>query len=291
MTFKIKNMKIFNYLLLAFLVSCSKDNPTANVGESILVVAELPEENQDLEFLWEFIDLPENSVLENINLRIGNDNSSVIFTPDAPGIYSLNVSIFQYNDEVSNQSFTYEIQSDEDSQQISKKMALNDTTVNDLGTAPKDSIQKIESKKWYDSEIAAQAVEEINTNENKKIETAVEKSPVKLPIKKTKPKSVPQRKKAKIKKVGMSIPYDKERFTIQVASKKRLDDAKKVAANLINSGYDAYIQKAFFKENNQTWYRIRVGSYNDKSMAQKVAIAISNEQKEKAWVDHVRIEN
>ena len=166
-------MKLFNYLLLAFLVSCSKDNPTANVGESILVVAELPEENQDLEFLWEFIDLPENSVLENINLRIGNDNSSVIFTPDAPGLYSLNVSIFQYNDEVSNQSFTYEIQSDEDGQQISKKMAPNDTTINDLGTAPKDSIQEIESKKWYDSEIAAQAVEEINTNENKKIETAV----------------------------------------------------------------------------------------------------------------------
>ena len=291
MAFKIKNMKIFNFLLLAFLVSCSKDNPTANVGESILVVAELPEENQDLEFLWEFIDLPENSVLENINLRIGNDNSSVIFTPDAPGLYSLNVSIFQYNDEVSNQSFTYEIQSDEDSQQISKKMALNDTTVNDLGTAPKDSIQKIESKKWYDSEIAAQAVEEINTNENKITEIAVKKTPAKLPIKKSKPKSAPQKKKAKNKKVGMSIPYDRERFTIQVASKKRLDDAKKVAANLINSGYDAYIQKAFFKENNQTWYRIRVGSYNDKSMAQKVAIAISNEQKEKAWVDHVRIEN
>tara|TARA_B100001121_G_scaffold10476_1_gene8692 strand:- start:294 stop:1169 length:876 start_codon:yes stop_codon:yes gene_type:complete len=291
MTFKIKNMKIFNFLLLAFLVSCSEDNPTANVGESILVVAELPEENQDLEFLWEFIDLPENSVLENINLRIGNDNSSVIFTPDAPGLYSLNVSIFQYNDEVSNQSFTYEIQSDEDSQQISNKMALNDTTVNDLGTAPKDSIQKIESEKWYDSEIAALAVEEINTNENKKIETAVEKPLAKLPIKKSEPKSAPQQKKAKNKKVGMSIPYDKERFTIQVASKKRLDDAKKIAANLINSGYDAYIQKAFFKENNQTWYRIRVGSYNDKSMAQKVAIAISNEQKEKAWVDHVRIEN
>ena len=90
------------------------------MGESILVVAELPEENQDLEFLWEFIDL-QKSVLENINLRIGNDNSSVIFTPDAPGLYSLNISIFQYNDEVSNQSFTYEIQSDEDSQQISKK--------------------------------------------------------------------------------------------------------------------------------------------------------------------------
>ena len=284
-------MKILNYLLLAFLVSCSKDNPSANVGESILVVAELPEENQDLEFLWEFIDLPENSVLENINLRIGNDNSSVIFTPDAPGLYSLNVSIFQYNDEISNQSFTYEIQSDEDSQQISKKMALNDTTVNDLGTAPKDSIQKIESEKWYDSEIATQAIDEINTNQNKKTEIVVDKPPAKLPIEKSKSKSAPKRKKVKNKKIGMSIPFDRERFTIQVASKKRLDDAKKVAANLINSGYDAYIQKAFFKENNQTWYRIRVGSYNDKNMAQKVAIAISNQQKEKAWVDHVRIEN
>ena len=83
----------------------------------------------------------------------------------------------------------------------------------------------------------------------------------------------------------------KKDLLYKLHQKKRLDDAKKVAANLINSGYDAYIQKAFFKENNQTWYRIRVGSYNDKSMAQKVAIAISNEQKEKAWVDHVRIEN
>ena len=291
MTFKLKNKKIFNYLLLALLVSCSKDNPTANVGESILVVAELPEESQDLDFLWEFIDLPENSDLENINLRIGNDNSSVIFTPDAPGLYSLNVSIFQYNDEVSNQSFTYEIQSVEDSQQISKIMVPKDTTIDDTGSSYKDSVQKIESEKWYDSEIATQAIDEINTNQNKKTEIVVEKPPVKLPIEESKSKSAPKRKKVKNKKIGMSIPFDKERFTIQVASKKRLDDAKRVAANLINSGYDAYIQKAFFKENNQTWYRIRVGSYNDKSMAQKVAIAISNEQKEKAWVDHVRIEN
>ena len=121
MTFKLKNNKIFNCLILALLLGCSEKNPTANVGESILVVAELPEESQDLEFLWEFIDLPSNSLLENINLRIGNDNSSVIFTPDAPGIYSLNVSIFQYNDEVSNQSFTYEIQSDEKVNKFQKK--------------------------------------------------------------------------------------------------------------------------------------------------------------------------
>ena len=91
--------------------------------------------------MWEFIDLPENSILENINLRIGNDNSSVILHPDAPGLYSLNVSIFQYNDEVS-QSFTYEIQSNEDSQQISKKMALNDTIINNL-----EPLLKIQFKK------------------------------------------------------------------------------------------------------------------------------------------------
>ena len=33
---------------------------------------------------------------------------------------------------------------------------------------------------------------------------------------------------------------------------------------LIDSGYDAYIQKALFVETNETWYRIRVGSYDKK---------------------------
>ncbi|HCI15237.1 MAG TPA: hypothetical protein DE027_00225, partial [Candidatus Marinimicrobia bacterium] len=89
---------------------------------------------------------------------------------------------------------------------------------------------------------------------------------------------------------GMSIPFDKERFTIQVASKKVLEDAKNVAATLIDAGYDAYIQKAVFKETNEIWYRVRVGSYDNRDTAVAVAESLSKTRSEKAWVDFVRYE-
>ena len=95
----------------------------------------------------------------------------------------------------------------------------------------------------------------------------------------------------KPKKVrGSSIPFDKDRFTIQVGSKKFLSDAKKFAAQLIDSGYDAYIQKASFKETNEVWYRIRVGSYDKRETATAVAKVLSKTRQEKAWVDFVRYE-
>nr|MCS5614335.1 SPOR domain-containing protein [Candidatus Neomarinimicrobiota bacterium] len=89
---------------------------------------------------------------------------------------------------------------------------------------------------------------------------------------------------------GSSIPYDKERFTIQVASKKELADAKKVVATLIDAGFDAYIQKAVFKETNEIWYRVRVGSYDNRDTAVAVAESLSSTRRERAWVDFVRYE-
>ena len=59
---------------------------------------------------------------------------------------------------------------------------------------------------------------------------------------------------------------------------------------LIDSGYDAYIQKALFVETNETWYRIRVGSYDKKETATAVAKSLSKSRPEKAWVDYVRYE-
>jgi len=104
------NLKKYNFILTAaLLISCNKENNTVALGETINVLAEIPEESQDLEFIWELISVPENSFIDNNNIEIGNPNSSVDFTPDIPGIYSLEVSIFQYNDEISTESFTYNV--------------------------------------------------------------------------------------------------------------------------------------------------------------------------------------
>ena len=103
------------------------------------------------------------------------------------------------------------------------------------------------------------------------------------------PKKIPAKKKQS-KNRGQSIPFDKNRFTIQISSKKVLSDAKKVAIELIDAGYDAYIQKALFVETNEIWYRIRVGSYDKKETAIAVAKSLSSNRREKAWVDYVRYE-
>ena len=90
---------------------------------------------------------------------------------------------------------------------------------------------------------------------------------------------------------GANIPAKKDRFTIQVISKKRLVDAQKFADKLIKSGYDAYIQKAYFKETEEVWYRVRIGSYDNYNSAQAIANVVSKDIKLAVWVDFVRVDN
>ena len=89
---------------------------------------------------------------------------------------------------------------------------------------------------------------------------------------------------------GSDIPAERDRFTIQVISKKQLADAQKFADKLIKSGYDAYIQKAYFKETEEVWYRVRIGSYDNYNSAQAIANVVSKDIKLSVWVDFVRLD-
>ena len=86
------------------------------------------------------------------------------------------------------------------------------------------------------------------------------------------------------------IPFDKSRYTIQIASKKNLNDAEKVAVNLIESGYDAYIQKAYFRDTDEVWFRVRVGSYDNRDTALSVGKVIADAMTTEVWIDFVRFE-
>ena len=282
------NLKKYNFILTAaLLISCNKENNTVALGETINVLAEIPEESQDLEFIWELISVPENSFIDNNNIEIGNPNSSVDFTPDIPGIYSLEVSIFQYNDEISTESFSYNVvQLDsKDSDELVEDIIL----VEEDSSAISDLLVENNEPKWYDSESVEDVLEDpLKENLEKKLskEEPLIKNVNPKPNKKTSKKIIKKPKKIR----GSSIPFDKDRFTIQVGSKKFLSDAKKFAAQLIDSGYDAYIQKASFKETSEVWYRIRVGSYDKRETATAVAKVLSKTRQEKAWVDFVRYE-
>ena len=98
-------------------------------------------------------------------------------------------------------------------------------------------------------------------------------------------------KPAKKKSSRYIIPFDKSRYTIQVVSKKMLKDAEKTAANLIESGYDAYIQKAYFRDTDEVWFRVRVGSYDNRETALAVGKVIASAMTTDIWVDFVRFED
>lgn len=274
---------IYILALSALILSCSRENPIGYVGQPVTVTVDIPDESEDLEFLWELTSIPDNSYLINTDIQAGNDSYSVIFIPDVVGDYSIEASVFQYNDEIETQSFTFSI--NEALKIDSTPITESDKIILDTLALAELLLSEDSESNWYDS---------YNTNEDLSYSSEDTISFLKedLKFEKNNP-SPPAKKIAKKKKEikGQSIPFDKNRFTIQIASKRKLDDAKKVAAKLIESGYDAYIQKANFKKSNEVWFRIRVGSYDNRQTASAVAESLSKTQKETAWVDFVRYEN
>ena len=285
----IDKKKYIIILSLLVLTGCGEKNPTANVGDHVRITADIPEENQDLDFIWEWTSVPDNSQVDNSKIMKDETNVTIEFIPDVAGLYSLEVSIFQYNDEISTQSFSYEVLANEIVEKEQEDKIKTETTV-EVEDAVAELLVENNEPKWYESESVAAAVEEASqTTEVPVVKLEEPKAPPSPPSPPPATTAKPKKKKAKLIR-GSSIPYDKERFTIQVASKKELADAKKVVATLIDAGFDAYIQKAAFKETNEIWYRVRVGSYDNRDTAVAVAESLSSTRLERAWVDFVRYE-
>jgi len=285
----IDKKKYIIILSLLVLTGCSEKNPTANVGDHVTITADKPEEGQDLDFIWEWTSVPDNSQVDNSKIMKDETNATIEFIPDVAGLYSLEVSIFQYNDEISTQSFSYEVLANEIVEKEQEDKIKTETT-EEVEDAVAELLVENNEPKWYESESVAAVVEEASqTTEVPVVKLEEPKAPPSPPSPPPATTAKPKKKKAKLIR-GSSIPYDKERFTIQVASKKELADAKKVVATLIDAGFDAYIQKAVFKETNEIWYRVRVGSYDNRDTAVAVAESLSSTRLERAWVDFVRYE-
>ena len=69
-----------------------------------------------------------------------------------------------------------------------------------------------------------------------------------------------------------------------------LKDAEIYASKLISKGYDAYIQRVIFEDNDEIFYRVRIGSYDNINSAYATAKTVSKELGMAAWVDFVRQE-
>ena len=91
--------------------------------------------------------------------------------------------------------------------------------------------------------------------------------------------------------MGKNIPKVSGKFTIQIASYKSYEKAEKAVQVLQGLGLDIYIQRAYFSESKEHWYRIRTGtfdSYQDAKVALRdLKSVVPNET---PWIDTIREE-
>ena len=85
----IDKKKYIIILSLLVLTGCSEKNPTANVGDHVTITADKPEEGQDLDFIWEWTSVPNNSQMDNSKIMKNETNATIEFIPDVAGLYSL----------------------------------------------------------------------------------------------------------------------------------------------------------------------------------------------------------
>jgi len=307
-------MKSRVLLILIFgsflLVNCGGTKGEGSVGDVTVVRGELPEDTESIDLFWRITGQPDASKLSMKDLEFNEDKSEMSFTPDAPGKFQFELEVFQYGDELETQKFTYTVDSIEPLVADASEEALSDESEDwldeeyeeDLNDDLEDEymdeddeydfneLDSEDSGEYYETDNNDPVIEENNDDEElMPLEIAAKKetSSTPSPVKKQTTASKPPVKKKSSRYV---IPFDKSRFTIQVASKKNLNDAEKIAANLIESGYDAYIQKAYFRDTDEVWFRVRVGSYDNRDTALAVGKVIADAMTTEVWIDFVRFE-
>lgn len=293
-----RKIQIF-FLLLFF--GCGGSGIEGYVDEPITITANNPEEGQDVDYFWSLAKQPDGSLINSGDLLASDDGQEMIFTPDYPGDYLIEVVISQYGDEISNQTFSFtildvsdkEISNNEDVEKDNEDWLneeIEDSLEQDTENITKDSVNESQNESIQPEKIS-NSNSELMSNKDKEgfgkmIEMAKEK--------KTDPLSEFDKSNkvvAKIKepKRQASIAERTDRFTIQITSKKMLKDAQLFSQDLIGQGYDSYIQKIVFNS-EEIWYRVRVGSYDNYNSAKTAADALSSEIGMPTWVDFVRKE-
>lgn len=265
--------------LLLIAQACGEKGEEGIVGSFHTINAIHPEENGSFDFQWSIIAQPDASNLSKKNLIFNTDNSVMTFIPDVEGDYIFQVSISQYNDELSVQSFPFNI-----SANLIAEDQENDDQVIEVASSSNDIDAWLQEKIEEEDKSAIESPPPPPSPPVKKIS----QKPV---LKKSEPKKQPiKNTSTKKSKSGPAAASNKKRFTVQIGSKQSFIEAKAIASEFIEIGYDAYIEKSFIKMKNQFWYRVRVGSYDNYDTAVSLATTISKTKSVPTWVDNVRNE-
>ena len=111
-------------------------------------------------------------------------------------------------------------------------------------------------------------------------------STVNKPKKKTRSKTnINQQSKTSKKQNENSTNIDNVHYTIQVAAWPSLEHARLEQLKLIEQGMDAFIQRHYKNEDDQVWYRVRIGNFKSKEKASIVQKQIESITHAETWLD------
>ncbi len=272
---------------LIVIFSCGGNGIEGYVDEPITFTAKNPEDSQDVDYFWSLLDQPDGSLINSGDLISSNDGQEMVFTPDYPGDYSIEVVVSQYGDEISNQAWSFSILEYNEKDSNNKTNEDNEDWLNDsLIDSMDENLVSTENKEDQDEE---DQDEEDQDEEDQDEEDQDEEDQDEELVARIKDPVVSNKIKSLSPKNGASIAAMTDRFTIQITSKKMLKDAQIFSQKLINQGYDSYIQKVVFNS-DEIWYRVRVGSYDNYNSAKVAANDLSDKLKMNTWVDFVRKE-
>lgn len=289
---------IKNLILLCFILAgCGNNGIEGYVSEPITITAKQPENETNYDYFWVLSNQPDGSLMNSNDLISKNDGNEMTFIPDYPGDYSIEVIISEYGDEVSTQIFNFSILDFQDKEPSTDVVEVEEEDLNEewLNEEIED---QVDNNQIDESQIVENQIDE-NQNDNQEVDTLVLKN--KKPANQNKSSKTVKKNKITIDKQSKVLKMRKypdrnsniaertDRYTIQITSKKMLRDAQLFSQELIKKGYDAYIQKVVFKS-NETFYRVRIGSYDNHDSAKIAANALSEELGMTAWVDFVRKE-
>jgi len=246
------------------------------LGEYISLQAEEAGEGDNI--LWVFSQLPDSSKL--LGFLPSDTLALVSFRPDVVGQYDV-VRTVTVDGEAEETSFFFDVVMGADNTMVEGELpehlvGLNlggDTTVADT---PAVSLTDDGLQRRYLSKMKAPGE---NTPPKKKAVT-----------RKSTPK--PKAKSATaVTSRGNLIPLAAKTYTIQVSSWPSLEEAQSASRELMERyGVDSYIQRAFFKDRDEIYYRLRVGNFQESKDAEAYAKEIREMTQIDVWVDHVRQE-
>jgi len=241
------------FIVLMFL-GCQQESKTGVIGQQFVLKADVPDEVGTFDYIWKITDLPESSELMLSDIQFSEDESQAIFVPDVAGHFTVQVTVWKYNDKLGAFVYNYDITDtplEVTAQQQSRDDWLNET------------VEEAPSVEEIDTEIVNEVVTLEASSEPTKIPDVIAEKPV-------------------VTEVQTTVMAEAN-YTIQVAAEPTAEAAEQNVNRLVNAGYDAYSLE-YTTADNKTLYRIRIGKYATREEALKTADKITSDRGLSTWV-------